>query len=143
MNERARPRVLLIKPVLPYPPNQGTRVASFGLIRALKPEFDVTVLARVISSEENRAARELEGWCSRVVTVMAPNRKSIAHRVAYKIFYHLKSLVLQRSLKSLYDCPGAFLRAARALSGEHFDLIITTLHIEDMHVVKFANLVRI
>jgi CheY-like chemotaxis protein len=27
-------------------------------------------------------------------------------------------------------------------SGEHFDLIITTLHIEDMHVVKFANAVR-
>lgn len=25
---------------------------------------------------------------------------------------------------------------------EHFDLIITTLHIEDMHVVKFANAVR-
>jgi CheY-like chemotaxis protein len=29
-----------------------------------------------------------------------------------------------------------------ALSGEHFDLIITTLHIEDMHVVKFAQAVR-
>ncbi len=27
-------------------------------------------------------------------------------------------------------------------SGEHFDLIITTLHIEDMHVVKFAQAVR-
>jgi CheY-like chemotaxis protein len=29
-----------------------------------------------------------------------------------------------------------------ALSGENFDLIITTLHIEDMHVVKFAEGVR-
>jgi CheY-like chemotaxis protein len=29
-----------------------------------------------------------------------------------------------------------------ALSGENFDLIITTLHIEDMHVVKFAHAVR-
>ena len=28
------------------------------------------------------------------------------------------------------------------LSGENFDLIITTLHIEDMHVVKFAQAVR-
>jgi CheY-like chemotaxis protein len=27
-------------------------------------------------------------------------------------------------------------------SGEHYDLIITTLHIEDMRVIKFANLVR-
>ena len=29
------------------------------------------------------------------------------------------------------------------LSGEHnYDLIITTLHIEDMHVIKFAQMVR-
>jgi CheY-like chemotaxis protein len=27
-------------------------------------------------------------------------------------------------------------------SGEHFDLIITTLHIEDMHVVRFAKMIR-
>ena len=33
--------------------------------------------------------------------------------------------------------------ALEMLSGEHnFDLIITTLHIEDMHVVKFAQMVR-
>jgi glycosyltransferase involved in cell wall biosynthesis len=114
----------LIKPVLPYPPNQGTRVASFGLIKSLRPHFDVTVLARVISREEILSAHELEQWCARVITVMAPNRKSIAHRIIYKIFYHLKSLALQRSLKSLYDCPGAFLRAARDLSDERFDLVI-------------------
>ena len=33
--------------------------------------------------------------------------------------------------------------ALEMLSGEHsYDLIITTLHIEDMHVVKFAQMVR-
>ena len=124
MIEGARPRILLIKPVLPYPPNQGTKVASFGLVRSLKPDFDVTVLARIISPGEIESARELEPWCSRVVTVMAPNKKSIAHRLVYKLFYHFKSLVLQRSLKSLYDCPGAFLSAARDLSRERFDLVI-------------------
>ena len=124
MIEGARPRILLIKPVLPYPPNQGTKVASFGLVRSLKPDFDVTVLARIISPGEIESVRELEPWCSRVVTVMAPNKKSIAHRLVYKLFYHFKSLVLQRSLKSLYDCPGAFLSAARDLSRERFDLVI-------------------
>ena len=99
-------------------------MASFGLIKALKPGFDVTVLARVTSREEERDARELEKWCSRVVTVMAPNRKSVLHRIAYKVFYHLKSALLHRSLKGLYDCPGAFLREAKALSREHFDLVV-------------------
>ena len=124
MNGGPRPKILLVKPVLPYPPNQGTRVASFGLIKALKPGFDVTVLARITSREEARDARELEKWCSRVVTVMAPNRTSLLHRIAYKLFYHLKSALLHRSLKGLYDCPGVFLREAKALSREHFDLVL-------------------
>jgi len=124
VSDSARPKILLVKPVLPYPPNQGTRVASFGLIKALKPGFDVTVLARITSRDEARDARELEKWCSRVVTVMAPNRKSVLHRIAYKFFYHLKSAVFHRSLKGLYDCPGVFLREAKALSREHFDLVV-------------------
>ena len=82
-----RGRILLIKPVLPYPPNQGTRVASFGLIKALQSAHDVTVLARILHPDEMDDVRELERWCERVVPVMAPNRKSIAHRVAYKLFY--------------------------------------------------------
>jgi len=122
--DNARPKVLLIKPVLPYPPNQGTKVASFGLIKALKPRFDVTVLARITSREEERDVDELEKWCTRVVTVMAPNRKSLAHRAAYKVFYQLKSALMHRSLKGLYDCPGVFLRAAKTLSEDHFDLVI-------------------
>jgi glycosyltransferase involved in cell wall biosynthesis len=124
VSEDLRPKILLVKPVLPYPPNQGTRVASFGLIKALKPHFDVTVLARITSRDEVQQARELEKWCARVVTVMAPSRKSIFHRVAYKLFYQFKSAAARRSLKSLYDCPGAFLKAARDLSRGRFDLVI-------------------
>lgn len=124
MSGGQRPKILLVKPVLPYPPNQGTRVASFGLIKALKSDFDVTVLARITSRDEEREARELEKWCARVVAVMAPNRKSVVHRAAYKLFYHLKSALFHRSLKSLYDCPGVFLREAKALSREHFDLVV-------------------
>jgi glycosyltransferase involved in cell wall biosynthesis len=120
----SRPRILLIKPVLPYPPDQGTKVVSFGLIKALGPRFDVTVLARLMSRGEAARARELEQWCARVFTVLAPSRKSIFHRAAYKAFYHVKSALLRRSLRSLYDCPGAFLEAGRALSKEHFDLVI-------------------
>ena len=124
MADTTRPKILVIKPILPYPPNQGTRVASFAMIQALRQNYEVTVLARITSRDEEAAARELEKWCSRVVTVMAPNRRSLFHRFGFKIFYHIKSILLGRSLKSLYDCPGVFLSAARHLSGEHFDLVI-------------------
>jgi glycosyltransferase involved in cell wall biosynthesis len=125
MNDRTRrPRILWIKPVLPYPPDQGTKVVSFGLLQALRESFDITVLARILDRREQSHARELEEWCSRVVTVLAPNKRSIFHRIFFKIYYELKSVVLRRSLKSLYDCPGAFLRAAERLAAEPFDLVV-------------------
>jgi glycosyltransferase involved in cell wall biosynthesis len=118
------PKILLIKPVLPYPPDQGTKVLSFSLIRALKPNFAVTVLARILDPGEEAHAAELAKSCERVVTVLAPNRRSFLHRVFFRIFYYFKSLLLRRSKKMLYDCPGAFLGKARELARENFDLVI-------------------
>lgn len=117
-------RILLVKPIVPYPPDQGTKIVSFGLIRALAREYEVTVLARILNREDRVRADELEQSCARVVTVLPSNRKSIVHRAAYKLWYTLVSRVRRRSLKSLYDCPGAFVKAARRLATEDFDLVI-------------------
>lgn len=119
-----RKRVLLVKPVLPYPPDQGTRVVSTAIIDALRGSYDVTVLARVLDETEVALARELETRCARVVTVFPRNRRSLAARIAYRVAYGLRSAATGRSMKSLYDCPGAFVRAARSLAGERFDLVI-------------------
>jgi glycosyltransferase involved in cell wall biosynthesis len=117
-------RVLLAKPVLPYPPDQGTRVVSTAIIEALADTHDVTVLARVLDRGEEAALRELEARCARVVTVFPRNRRSQAARATYRAGYALQSLLTGRSMKALYDCPGAFVRAARALAREPFDLVI-------------------
>lgn len=119
-----KPRILLVKPVLPYPPVQGTKVLSFGIIESLAEEFDVTVLARILDPGEARYVRDLERWCSRVVGVLPGNRRSFAARGAYKLAYVARSLLTGRSLKSLYDCPGSFVNAARTLAREAFDLVI-------------------
>jgi glycosyltransferase involved in cell wall biosynthesis len=119
-----RARILLIKPVLPYPPDQGTKVVSMGLIDALAPAHDVTVLARLLSRDEETQVRELEKHGARVVTVTPKNRVSRVARAAFKIGYGARSLVTGRSMKSLYDCPGATVAAARALARERFDLVI-------------------
>jgi glycosyltransferase involved in cell wall biosynthesis len=120
----ARPRVLLIKPILPYPPDQGTRVVSTAILDALAGGHDVTVLARVLDASEIERARQLEAKGVRVVTVFPRNRRSVMARVAYRAAYGARSLLTGRSMKALYDCPGAFVRAARELSREHFDLVI-------------------
>lgn len=119
-----RARILLVKPVLPYPPDQGTKIVSTALIDALSPAHDVTVLARLLGPDEDAHVRELEKRCARVVTVMPRNRSSVIARGLYKAGYIARSLATGRSLKSLYDCPGATVRAARTLAEEDFDLII-------------------
>lgn len=119
-----RARILLVKPVLPYPPDQGTKIVSTALIDALAPAHDVTVLARLLGRDEEVHVHELEKRCARVVAVIPRNRASLAARGFYKAGYVARSLTTGRSLKSLYDCPGATMRAARALASEKFDLVI-------------------
>jgi glycosyltransferase involved in cell wall biosynthesis len=60
----------------------------------------------------------------RVVTVYPRNRRSFVARVAYRAAYSVRSIFTGRSLKSLYDCPGAVVRAARELAHEHYHLVI-------------------
>jgi len=122
--EEPRKKILLVKHLVPYPPDQGTRVVSFDLIRTLEREFDVTVLTRLVDHHEVQQAAQLKEHCSRVVTVMAPNRKSVVHRLAYKVWYSLVSWTRKRSMKSLYDCPGELVSAARRLAGEGFDCVV-------------------
>jgi glycosyltransferase involved in cell wall biosynthesis len=136
LSSDTRPRILLIKPILPYPPDQGTKVLSFSVIRALQPNFAVTILARILDPGEEARAAELAAFCERVVTVPAPNRRSLFHRVFFRIFYYLKSALLRRSKKMLYDCPGVFLGKARELAREDFDLII----IEYWQLQRMASL---
>jgi glycosyltransferase involved in cell wall biosynthesis len=119
-----RRRILLVKPILPWPPSQGTRVVSAAIIEALLPEYDVTVLARILDASEAQSVAELEAMGVRVVTVYPRNRRSLLARVAYRAAYSVRSLFSGRSLKSLYDCPGAVVRAAKKLAREHYDLVI-------------------
>ena len=120
----ARKRILLVKPTMPYPPDQGTRVVSFELIRSLQRQYDVTVLTRLVDRSEESNVAALERHCSRVVAVMAPSRKSPVHRFAFKVWYSLVSLLRRRSMKRLYECPGAFVEAARRSTKEDFDCVV-------------------
>ena len=126
-------KILLIGPVVPYPPDQGSRETMLSFITVLNDQFDITVLALALNKQDVEHAWELKQHCDRVLTAMAPSGKSTLHRTAYRIFYYLKSAILRRSLKQLYDCPGPLLNAARVLSGEQFDLVI----------VSFWQLIRV
>jgi len=117
-------KIRIVKPILPYPPTQGTRRVTLNLIDALRVDHEVTVLCKTLSDDEERLVPELAARC-KVISVRAPNTKSFLHRVGYKILYLARALFTLLPLREQYDCPRAVLRAARRLlASERFDLLL-------------------
>jgi glycosyltransferase involved in cell wall biosynthesis len=77
-------RILWVKPVLPYPPTQGTRRLTLGLLEALGGEHEITFVTRLLDRDEARWIPEVARLCHEVVAELTPNRRSSLHRVLYK-----------------------------------------------------------
>ena len=80
-------RILWMKPILPYPPVQGTKRVTLELIRNLAGEHRIRLFARRLYSGETAQVealrREIPGL--EVAAPLAPNRVSPLHRVAYRL----------------------------------------------------------
>lgn len=105
-------RILVVKPILPYPPDQGTRRVTVLLLRALAAEHEVTLAAPLLSPADAAAARSLEALTGcRVLSRPAPNRRSHLHRAWYKAAYLLMSWAGGHSPRALYAAPPALMAA--------------------------------
>src|SRR5262245_1350518 len=73
-------RLLFLTPQLPYPPDKGTRIRNFGLIKELATRHDLAVLS--FGDPDDRAAiAALERHC-RVLGVVPPPRRGRLIRAA-------------------------------------------------------------
>jgi len=92
-------RIVIVKPIIPWPPTQGTRRVTMGLLRALAPAHEVTLVAPSLDRADIESAAWLEKELGiRVITTLAPNRKSIFHRIFYRAAFGLGSLVAIETL---------------------------------------------
>lgn len=118
-------KILIIKPILPYPPTQGTRRVTLNLIDALRERHQVTLLCKTLTDTEDGLVRELAQRCEKVVAIRAPNTRSFFHKVACKIIYILKSFLTLTPLRVQYDCPAEIVNAAKALmSSDKYDMLL-------------------
>src|SRR5262245_57745918 len=97
-------RILIVKPVLPWPPNQGTKRVTVALARSLAAGNEITIAAPVLSRADLMYAGELSrATGSRVVSRLAPHRRSPLHRLVFKAFFVLKSRLGGHSPRALYS----------------------------------------
>lgn len=118
-------KVLVVKPILPWPPNQGTKRVTLSLLEALSPGNEVTLAAPSLSRSEQALATELEKQTgARVITALAPNRRSPFHRAWYKGRVLAESFLGGHSPRALYSSPGNLMREVGRRAGGVFDLAI-------------------
>ncbi len=78
-------KIVLVKPLFPYPPTQGTRRVSLAFLEDLANEHEVVYLCQRESREEAAHIDRIEALGARVLAPLMPNHESLAHKVCYKI----------------------------------------------------------
>ncbi len=100
-------RVVIAKPILPYPADQGTKAVTLGMLRALGRAHEVTLVCRLLSRDEARFVAPLERETGvRVRAVLAPNRRSPLHRAPYRVGAGGGAARCPR--ETFYDAPRAW-----------------------------------
>ena len=84
-------KVLLVKPLFPYPPTQGTRRVSLALLEDLATEHEVVYLCQRENEAEAGHIGKIEALGARVIAPLMPNHRSPAHKVCYKVQNLLQS----------------------------------------------------
>ncbi len=67
-------RILFLTPQLPYPPQKGTALRNWGLIKGLTGRHEVSLLSFTSPIEDVTIARPLADACERIATVPQPER---------------------------------------------------------------------
>lgn len=117
-------RILFVSPIIPYPPVQGTKVVKWTVVRALASRHQVTLLFRYVSREDEAHFGVMAKEFPEMVPVPAPNRKSLLHRLGYKLGYLLFSAWRGVPKRAYYDCPRVLVERARELHRDRpFDLV--------------------
>ncbi len=78
-------RILLVKPLFPYPPHQGTRRVSLAFLADLAGEHEVTYLCQRETRAEAADIPKIEQLGVRVIAPLMPNHRSPVHKLAHKI----------------------------------------------------------
>ncbi|MBM3316911.1 MAG: glycosyltransferase [Candidatus Eisenbacteria bacterium] len=119
-------RILVVKPLFPYPPHQGTRRVSLGLLGDLAAAHEVVYLCQREQRDEERWIPEIERLGVRVVAPLMPNHLSPAHKAAYKAKNRLLSQLTGTPELALY-WSNAVLRGSLARLGREFRPALTII----------------
>lgn len=119
-------RILILTPQLPYPPQQGTSLRNYHLLRYLAARHEVSLLSFASADTVPEHVAHLQGFCHAVRTVPTPVR-SLARRL-----WALASSPLPDMAWRLYS-PEYAQALAAWLAAERFDV----LQVEGIEMARY------
>ncbi len=102
-------RILLALSYSPYPVSRGTDRLIMNLIKGLSERHEVDLVTMVLERGGGEVLKEIEGGNVSVHSILAPNRRSAAHRAYYKMSNLLLSVLGGVPVQVMYAAPDAFL----------------------------------
>jgi glycosyltransferase involved in cell wall biosynthesis len=123
-------RILILAQVLPYPPDSGPKVKTYGSVRALAALHDVTVLAFSRSDAEDRCARQLAAQCGCTVHTV-PLRRGRRHDLLAAGYALLtgQSFILARDRRRAMHQM-----VHRLLNAQPYDVI----HVDQLNMAQYV-----
>jgi len=104
-------RILIVKPSLPYPPDQGTKIVTLNLLKLLSKHFEVSLVCGLLNRDDESKSENLKPYCKSVFTFLLPNRKSLFHSAYYRALYRTKASLSGYPLEAYYCSPLELSRA--------------------------------
>jgi sugar transferase (PEP-CTERM/EpsH1 system associated) len=121
-------RILFLTPQLPYPPEQGTTIRNYHLMRGLADRHDLSLLTFAEPDQDLTATDTLRSFCRQIEVVPAPQRR-LADR--------LRGLLLSRwPDMALRLTSPAF---ARRLSGWLSERCFDVVQIEGIEMARYLE----
>jgi polysaccharide biosynthesis protein PslH len=129
-------KILLLTPQLPYPPQQGTSLRNYHIVRGLAAQHDVWLLSFLADNQtaDPQAIAPLLALCRHVKTVPAPARSS------WRRLWQLVAAPLPDMAHRLHS-PIFDIGLRRLLSAERFDVVqVEGIELaRSMATVRFAS----
>lgn len=139
MTPAARPRLLFLSQVLPFPPDRGVTIRTHHLVRILSARFDVDLLCfyRRAAHEHRTVADCLESVPG--VTTASAHPIPQEHSRSRFVRDHLRSLLTRRPYtRYLYDSEPFTGELERWLARESYALV----HVDTLDLSRFVPLVE-
>ncbi len=126
--------LLLLTPQLPYPPQQGTSLRNFHIIRGLAADHEITLLSflEVGQTAVPTQIAPLIELCPQIETVPAPTR-STGQRLRQLLATRLPDMAHRLYSPTFAD------RLRHLLAGNHFDVV----QIEGIELVRYLDVIRV